>query len=156
MCDIPGAAPLPGWPKCRAGFAPRWRLPRSVRRLGTVLPLLACLGLALPVGASQIQYLKRNEQICDDTGRFCLRGTLSYRQNLRLLRISGRVLKAPGPGLLQISVVGANRLEHPRRAALEVRLRGRASEIVRHEMIPDAPDVYEWELAWVVYKPDQP
>ena len=119
------------------------------------LTLCLCLLLALPAVGSQTQYMTRNQQMCDDSGNFCMSATLSYRPNPRLLRIRGRVQKAPGPGLLQISLLGANRLNHVRRALLEVRLRGRNSEIVRHEMIPDAPDVYSWELAGVTYRTDQ-
>jgi hypothetical protein len=96
--------------------------------------------------SSELQYLKKSESFCDTSGVLCMHGTISYRVNPRLLQLRARVVKAPGPGRVTINVVGTNRLNHLRRAAIEVSIRGRSSEIVNTEMIPDAPDVYEWEL----------
>jgi hypothetical protein len=108
--------------------------------------LLAAGFLFSVASASEIAYLRRSETFCDLTGAVCLRGTISYRVNLRLLKLRSRVVTAPGPGLLRINVTGENQQGHLHRAAIEVTIRGHASEIVNKEMIPDAPDVYAWDL----------
>src|SRR5210317_843102 len=72
----------------------------------------------------------RNVLFCDDTERVCLRGTLSYRTNPRLLELRSRVQRAVGPGLLKIRLVGENADGHARRTTIEVRIRGHYSEIV--------------------------
>lgn len=113
------------------------------------------LCLALAADASQLQYIKRNARLCDDNDDFCMNGTISYRANPRLIEVRGRVQRAPGPGLLQIRLLGANRQNHVRRALVEIRLRGRNSEIVRHQMIADAPDVYRWTFDSMTYRPDE-
>ena len=108
--------------------------------------LFASLFLWSVASAGEIVYLKKSETFCDSSGEVCLRGTISYRVNLRLLKLRSRVVSAPGPGLLRINVTGQNRQGHTYRAAIEVTIRGHDSEIVNKEMIPDAPDVYAWEL----------
>ena len=101
------------------------------------------------------EYLFRDERICDTDGVFCFRGTLSYKSNPRLLRLRARVQTAPGPGLLQISLVGANQLGHRRLAPFEVRVRGHYSEIIDHKMIPDHPDVEGWVVNRVEFIADK-
>jgi len=90
------------------------------------------------------EYLFQNERVCDASGEFCIRGTLSYHSNPRVLHLRARVLKAPGPGLFRIRVSGANELGHGRAAPFEVRVRGHYSEIINHKVIPDHPDVENW------------
>jgi len=99
-------------------------------------------------------YLFRDERICDTDRVFCLRGTLSYYSNPRLLRLRARVQTAPGPGLLRIRLSGANQLGHHRFAPFEVRVRGRNSEIIDHKMIPDYPDVQGWVVERVDFIAD--
>ncbi len=108
--------------------------------------LLTSAFLWSAASASEIDYLRKSETFCDSSGEVCLSGTISYRVNLRLLKLRSRVVSAPGPGLLRINVTGQNRQGHTYRAAIEVTIRGHASEIVNKEMIPDAPDVYAWDL----------
>ena len=120
--------------------------------LGISGVLLILISATLP--ASAVQYLKKNEAFCDSSGTVCLRGTISYRVNPRLLQLRARITKAPGPGQLKINVAGNNRLAHPRRAAIEVTIRGKASEIVNTDMIPDAPDVSQWELVSIQFAAD--
>jgi len=57
------------------------------------------------------------------------------------------------PGVLQITVKGSNRLGHVRYAPMEIGLRGKASEIVDFEMIPDYPDVANWAIETIEYVP---
>ena len=99
-------------------------------------------------------YLFREERICDVDEVFCMRGTLSYHSNPHLLRLRGRVKKAPGPGMLRIRLSGTNQLGHRRYAPLEVRVRGRTSEIIDHKMIPDYPDVEGWAVERVEFVAD--
>jgi hypothetical protein len=71
-----------------------------------------------------------------------------------LLRLRGRVQRATGPGLLRIRVIGTNQHEHQRYAEMEIWLRGHYSEIINFKMIPDHPDVANWEVATVLFEPD--
>lgn len=100
------------------------------------------------------EYLFRDERVCAESGDFCLVGTLSYESNPRLLRLRARVSKAPGPGLLRIRLIGANRLGYRRLAPLEVRVRGKLTEIINHKMIPDNPDALEWAVQSVEFVAD--
>ena len=119
--------------------------------LGTALFVLATLTLA-----SARDFLLRDERLCDQAGTFCLHGTFTYEPNPRLLHLSARVQKAPGPGILRIVLTGSNRLGHPRLAPFEVQVRGRHSEIINHKMIPDHPDVREWSVEQVEFITDDP
>jgi hypothetical protein len=58
--------------------------------------------------------------------------------------------------MLQINVSGQNRQGHMHRAAIEIEIRGHISEIVNKEMIPDAPDVYAWQLESIVFEANVP
>jgi hypothetical protein len=109
------------------------------------------LGTAL---AGPRDYLFQDERICDSDQVFCFQGTLSYRSNPRVLHLRARVKMAPGPGLLRISLSGANDLGHRRFAPLEVRVRGHNSEIINHKMIPDYPDVLRWNVERVEFIAD--
>lgn len=130
---------------------PQHNGPRCSPALLCINVLLAAVFLWSVAAASEIAYLRRSEIFCDVTGAVCLRGTISYRVNQRLLRLRSRVVTAPGPGLLRINVTGENRQGHIHRAAIEVTIRGHASEIVNTEMIPDAPDVYDWQLESIIF-----
>ena len=100
-------------------------------------------------------YLFRNERVCDADRVFCIRGTLSYQVNPHLMRLRARVKKAPGPGLLRIRLTGTNRQGHRRYAPFEVRVRGRATEIINHKMIPDYPDAQSWVVQQVEFIADE-
>lgn len=120
-----------------------------------LLPWLVMLAGSLSsqaVSAAELAYLRKNEKFCDTSGELCLHGTISYRPNSRVLQLRSRVLTAPGPGMLRINVTGENRQGHMHRATIEIEIRGRISEIVSKEMIPDAPDVYAWQLDSIVFE----
>lgn len=104
--------------------------------------------------AGKTLYLLRNEMFCSGTEDICIRGTLSYEINPRLLRLRGRVQSASGPGLLRIRLIGMNRLGYRRTAEMEVSMRGNHSEIVDYKMIPDHPDVADWEILSISYELD--
>lgn len=123
-------------------------------RVKACLPLLLGASAALAFSgafAGPRDYLFRDQRICDVNNVLCFRGTLSYASNPRLLHLRARVRSAPGPGLLRIRLAGKNELGHRRIAPLEVRIRGHYSEIIDHQMIPDYPDVEEWEVERVEF-----
>ena len=124
---------------------------------GSLPLLLGVSALSFLTGAlsGPRDYLFRDERLCDTDEVFCFRGTLSYRSNPRLLHLRARVQTAPGPGLLRISLAGANQQGHRRHAPFEVRVRGHYSEIIDHKMIPDYPDVQVWVVERVAFIADE-
>jgi hypothetical protein len=117
--------------------------------------LLAVMLLAaVPALAAPLRYLARNELLCEPSKITCVRGTLTYEQNDRLLRLRGRVVSAPGPGVFQITLSGATRQGFRRYAPMEIKIRGRPTEIVDYKMIPDYPDVYDWVIDRIEFLPD--
>jgi hypothetical protein len=123
---------------------------------GSLPLLLGASALLVWAGvlAAPRDYLFQDERVCDTDKVFCFHGTLSYHSNPRLLRLRARVKMAPGPGLLRISLAGANPQGHRRHAPLEVRVRGHYSEIINHKMIPDYPDVQVWVVERVAFIAD--
>jgi hypothetical protein len=117
-----------------------------------VTGLLAVLTSAAAL-ASRTLYLAREELICDATRIICIDGSLGYDVNDRLLWLRGRVQASTVPGVLRITVRGSNRLGHMRFAPMEIGLRGRATEIVNFEMIPDYPDVANWSIDRIEFVP---
>lgn len=124
------------------------------RSLPLLLGALALFFLAVALAGPR-DYLFRDERLCDTDEIFCIRGTLSYHSNPRLLRLRARVQKAPGPGLLRIRLAGANQMGHHRLTPFEVRVRGHYSEIIDHKMIPDYPDVQGWVVERVEFIADE-
>lgn len=123
----------------------------------TLLALIAMLALPPPAGAGPPQTIgPKNGVLCDDDRRVCLRGTLTYYPDPRLLELRSRVQKAEGPGLLKIRVIGENALGHTRLTTMEVRIRGNYSEIVDSKLITDHPDVYSWRLESISFAPAPP
>lgn len=120
---------------------------------GLALWLISSL-LAESSVAGETLYLIRNETFCSGHQEICIRGTVSYDVNSRLLRLRGRVQSAAGSGLLRIRLIGMNRLGHRRTTEMELSLRGKPSEIINYKMIPDHPDVEQWEIVSVSYEPE--
>ena len=106
---------------------------------------------AAPASASRIHYLARTERICDTARIACVDGSLTFHVNTRVLWLNGRLKSSPGPGTLAIRVKGTTRLGYVRYAPMEIVLDGHASEIVNYKMIPDDPDVYNWEIDAIEY-----
>ena len=117
---------------------------------------LSCISLAcaMPALAEPALYVERGGLICDADQTVCLRGSLVYQPNPRLLRLRARVQFAPGPGELRILMTGTNRRGDRRYAPMEITLRGKYSEIVDFKMIPDHPDVNAWEIDRVSFEPE--
>ena len=106
------------------------------------------------VAASRVEYLAQNQLICDEYNEFCLAGTLSFQPNPRLIRLRGRVRRAPGPGLLRITLIGYTRQGFRRLSPLEVRVRGNVTEIINHKMVPDFPEAESWSVQFVEFIAD--
>ena len=126
-----------------------------VRRSLALTAIAACLLAASTSSAGPLYYLKKNELFCDDAKLLCIRGTLRYEVNPRLFRLWGRVQTSPGRGLLRIRLNGTNRLDHLRTTMMEIQLRGTYSEIVDYKMIPDYPDVDDWEVVMIEFEPGE-
>lgn len=130
---------------------------RSGRPRGTRVCAAGLIAALVPIAAlgSRTVYLARDEVLCDAERIACVEGTLGYDVNPRLLWLTGRVQFATRPGLLEIVLKGSNRLGHVRYAPMEIELRGNASEIVDFRMIPDYPDVANWAIDRIRYRPDE-
>lgn len=123
-------------------------------RLNTLAVLLCIFAATTTVAGPSETLIGRNELFCDGDERVCLRGTLTYHANPRLLELRSRVQRAEGPGLLKIRLVGQNADGHTRRTTIEVQIRGDYSEIVDTRLITDHPDVYSWELDSISFEPE--
>lgn len=137
-----------------AGYG-RSSLARPAIGLCAVWALVIGLLAAADAGASRILYLAREELLCDTERDVCVLGTLSYATNDRLLWLSGRLRSATGPGMLQIILRGTTRQGFVRYAPMEITLRGNATEIVDFRMIPDYPDVANWQIHRITFVPDE-
>lgn len=120
-------------------------------RVATVL--LAFLGASTAIAGPVETIIGKNVLFCDDGMSACLRGTLTYRSNPRMLDLRSRVQRATGPGVLKIRLVGENADGHTRRTTIEVRIRGHYSEIVNTRLITDHPDVYSWAVDSISFEP---
>jgi len=108
---------------------------------------IALLLIIEGTSAAERFYIKKNETFCDSSGTLCLLGSFTYRPNSRILSINARVQKNTGPGTIRIILTGSNRQEIQRRIEFELTIRGNYSEIIDHQMRPDAPDVSEWRIS---------
>ena len=107
-----------------------------------------------PISAAETNYLIRNELFCSTSKNICIRGSLSYDVNPRLLALNGRVQRATGPGTLLIYLSGENRNGHRRVAEMEMHLLGHYSEIIDYKSIPDHPDIITWEVETILFDED--
>lgn len=103
--------------------------------------------------SAERSYLKKSETFCATGHSLCLVGSLWYEPNSRLLSLNARIEKQTGPGTIRITFVGSSRLNVQRRTELNVSVRGAHSEIIDHQMRPDAPDVYEWRIDSFAFTP---
>jgi hypothetical protein len=118
--------------------------------------LLTLLAASVSLAGPREILNRDNASLCDSERRVCLRGTLAFYANPRLLELRSRVQVAEGPGILKFQLVGENANGDTRRTLLEVRIRGHYSEIVNSKLIPDDPDVYSWRLESISFEPDSP
>lgn len=76
---------------------------------------------------------------------------MSYTHGTGTVKLHGRVKSAKGPGLLRVSLTGADRFGRTRFFVLEVTIRGKRTEIVDYERFTGARDVESWELSEILY-----
>lgn len=122
---------------------------------GITIALLRCaliVLIATQASAATLLYLARDELLCDPAETTCIRATLTYEKNDRLLQLRGRVVNATGAGMVTISLTGTTRQGFRRHSPMEIQIRGKETEIVDFKMIPDYPDVYDWAIDAVAFK----
>ncbi len=117
---------------------------------------LLCLFAATALAGPSERVTGSNSSMCDAERKVCLRGSITYFSNPRLLELRSRVQRASGPGLIVFRLTGENRDGHLRRTSIEVRIRGRYSEIVSSRLITDHPDVDSWTLESIQFTPGPP
>lgn len=134
-------------------MSPRGKLKNPARStlLGLTVGIIFLL-ITGPTTASETHYLIRNKLFYSSNEKICIRGTLSYEVNPRLLHLRGRVQSVSGPGLLRIHLLGKNLLGHQHSTEMELSLRGNHSEIINFKMIPDYPDVVSWEVISILHE----
>lgn len=116
--------------------------------------LVALASLPLPAAADGPDLLLRQKQLCNQEQNFCLRGTVLYYPNSRVIELSGRVVRAPGPGWVNILFRGSDRNNYPNTTAMEFAVRGVHSEIVDRAFIPDYPQVRYWRIIGLTFEAD--
>ncbi len=119
-------------------------------------PLLALLLLitAVPALAGPRENVTNGTVLlCDADNHVCLRGSIVYYSNPRLIELRSRVHRASGPGVVQLRLSGTDSAGATRFTTLEVTIRGRNSEIANHKLITDFPDIESWQLESVRFLP---
>ena len=97
--------------------------------------------------AEQRRYIKKAEVFCDTADIICLRGSLTYEANSRILTLHARIQRQVVPGTNTMHFTGSNRQDVLKRTEIVHNVKGRYSEIVNKSIRPDAPDVSNWQLA---------
>ncbi len=122
-------------------------------RLARVLLFLSAI-LSFPAAAYGPDLLLRQGRLCDQEQRFCLRGSIRYYPNSRLIEINARVARAPGPGWVSILFRGSDRNNQPNTTTMEFPVRGDATEIIDRSFITDYPQVNQWRIIGMIFEPD--
>lgn len=122
-------------------------------RLSLFAILLSLVSASAALAGPSETIIGKNVLFCDEGNSVCLRGTLTYRSNPRMLDLRSRVQRANGPGLLKIRLVGENADGHVRRTTIELAIRGHYSEIVNTRLITDHPDVDSWKVDSIAFEP---
>ncbi len=104
--------------------------------------------------ASAPEFLVRNGDICDPDRILCIRGSLIYQPDSRIMEMTGRVAGSPGAGWVRILFQG-NWRGHLASSVMEIPIRGTNSEIVNFKYIPDNPAVRHWRILTVSFEPDE-
>ena len=96
--------------------------------------------------APGLRFLVRGEKLCDATGVMCLRASITWEPNARLLELYGRVIASVEPGTLVLVFRGHQRDGTVRYTEMSIPLNGRYSEIARDKIIPDWPEIDDWSF----------
>lgn len=116
--------------------------------------LLSLAVLSHPVAADVPDLLLRESRLCDEDRGFCLRGTILYYPNSRLIEIRGRVARSPGPGWVSILFRGSDRNNQPNTTVMEFPVRGTSTEIIDRSFITDYPQVSQWRIIGMIFETD--
>ncbi len=127
-----------------------------ISRFSLAAGLLA-FSFALSAGAasSTFYFLARNDRICAEDGPVCIRATISYDTNSRILHLRGRVDRAAEPGWLRLTFVGISERNQRGSTTMEFPIRGNWSEVLDHKLIPDHPPIADWRLEVMSFSPDE-
>ena len=140
-------------PRLRYGGSPPGNA-SAMHPFRALRPVLAlCLLAAAAAGASGFRFLVEDETLCADDERLCIRGSLSYEPNPRLVDFRGRVTATAEPGEFVLVLVGHQRDGTRRYAEMRLAVKGKYSEVVSQRMIPDWPDIDDWALDHVAFRP---
>jgi hypothetical protein len=121
--------------------------------------VVLCL-IAATARAGTFYFLARNERICAVDGPVCVRATISYDTNSRVLHLRGRVDRTVGPGWLRLTFVGVSERNERGSTTMEFPIRGKWSEVLDRKLIPDHPQIADWRLEAMSFtaddRPDHP
>ncbi len=116
--------------------------------------IVAGLLAAGTTAATPSDFLVRNDYICDAERIMCIRGTLVFLPDSRIMQLNGRVAGSPGPGWVRILFQGEWR-GHLASTVMEFPIRGANSEIIDYKYIPDNPAVRYWRVLNIAFEPDE-
>jgi hypothetical protein len=122
--------------------------PRAVIAFALILSVVTAT-------AEQRHYIKKTEVFCDAAHIICLRGSLTYEANSRILKLHARIQKQVVPGTITMLFTGSNRQDMLKRTEIVHAVKGRYSEIVNKSIRPDAPDVSNWQLHSFTFAPHE-
>lgn len=118
-----------------------------------VLAAAAWLAVAQASSAPGLRFLLRDGRVCDADRVMCLAASITYEPNDRLLSLHGRVAATGPAGVFVVVFAGHARDGTRRYAEMRIPLDGHYSEIARHRMIPDWPEVTDWALDHARFEP---
>jgi len=119
----------------------------------TRITFLCLLLISASALAGRTNFLVRNDFICEPEETICIRGTLYYLPDSRVLRLRGRVSRAPGPGWVRILFRGS-RDGQLASSVMEFPIRGDHSEIIDFRYIPDNPAIGNWRVLAISFDQD--
>ena len=111
--------------------------------------------LSLTCSVASAEFLVINNKIfCDKKKIACIRGTIIYHERETYLLLNGRLTKSCPPGVITISLKGADDNGKGFSKKIKLRIKGNYSEIVKTEKMPvrGGTKTIEWELASFKFK----
>lgn len=104
------------------------------------------LSLANPTYAATID-ISGGRELCDAEQEVCLRGSVTWNKNDRLIEISGQLVSpAPAPGTMTFNFHGETGAGESVIHATDIKLRAVGREILDKKIIPPYSSETRWEL----------
>ena len=103
--------------------------------------------------AAGLRFLLEQEVFCAPLEALCVDGSITYEPNSRLLALGGRITATRQPGDLVVVLLGHQRDGTARYAEMRIPVEGRYSEVVRHRMVPDWPEIDDWAFDHAEFHP---